>query len=381
MQRSSGPAASAFTWMLALLFVVLIDVGVTRTALLWHHTAFENSRELSETVFGQCYRAARMIYAPDSATATHVAVLGNSRIAIPGYAAYVEPEIERLAPGSHVSLDNLGIFGAGLGDLEMLSRHLPALHPAGLIIALGTDDLLATEATDANPLANVPARLFNIGWRDGPLLAHDDAERVDRWARTVWPLYRFHEFARAVVADRIAPQADAGPVPPRFANTMALFERMHGDRAGQVEAAYRAWRGAPTLDRFVAYLQIGSGGHLDMVRKRARVRATVDANALTARLLDRILARAERYHWKAIVLVMPENPILAQDANEEYHHRDFSDRATALLGELAARRGATIVDARRWMPMEAFLDFDHLLPYLSGFQKPLAAEIVHAVEQ
>jgi len=34
-----------------------------------------------------------------------------------------------------------------------------------------------------------------------------------------------------------------------------------------------------------------------------------------------------------------------------------------------------LVDARRWLGAEAFLDFDHPLPGLGGFYEPLAEEV------
>ena len=45
---------------------------------------------------------------------------------------------------------------------------------------------------------------------------------------------------------------------------------------------------------------------------------------------------------------------------------------------LAARHVLRVVDGRRWMTAESFMDFVHLFPDVSGFQVPLAQEIVRA---
>ncbi len=377
MGREESPAAAPVTWGLAVLFVIAIDAGITRSSILWGPTAFENTRNLSRLTFAQTYRAARKIYATERGGARRIAVLGNSRIFIPAQEPYVERELARIAPALDLSYANLAVFGAGLGDLEVLSRHLAAYDPALVIAAIACDDLLATRF---NPIQNVPSQLLRIGWRDGPIPPGSVAERIDRWGRTVWPLYRFREFTRAALIDRLFPEPDAGPFPAHFDSTRALFDYMHGARGGEAEAAYQAWRRDPTIERFVAYLQIGSAGHLEMVRGRVRDGGLLNANGLTVRVLDRLMTRLGNRRWKALVLVMPENPLLEQDVTQQYHRVGFSDRAFALIRDTALPHGVTVVDARHWMPREAFIDFDHVMPDLSGFQRPFAEEIVRALE-
>ncbi len=375
MPRPRSPAGSPLTWGLAAVFLALIDVGATRTALLWGHTSFEDTRDMARIVFAQTYQAARLIYAPARDARVRVALVGNSRIRIPAQAPYVERELGRLAPGLDVRVDNLGIFGAGMGDYEVLCRHFGRLAPTLVVVAVGTSDLVITPTT---PISNLPAELLNVGWRDGALGPESASGRVDRWLRTVWPLYRFREFVRAAIEDRLAPGVDPGPFPDRFASTRALFDYMHGERGGEVEAAYRAWRAEPTLPGFVDYMRVGSGSHLDMVRRRVGEAAAVTEDSPAPRMLDALLARLARGRWTTLVLVMPENPLLDLDRAGEYHQPGSSEALTALVRTLAARHGVRVVDGRRWMPAEAFIDFDHLMPDLSGFQRPLAEEIVRA---
>jgi hypothetical protein len=377
MRGAASPAGSPLTWGLALVFLALLDAGVTRTRVLWGATAFEHTREPQRIVFAQTYAAARAIYHPAPAAGRHVALLGNSRIWLTGRASYLEPELARLASGRDLTVDGLAIFGAGVGDMEALSRHLGHLAPALVVVTIGTSDLLGTAAS---PIAGVASDLLRVGWEDGPLPAASQTERVDRWLRTIWPLYRFREFGRAALLDRIAPADDPGPFPAHFADTRAVFDYMHGVKGADVERAYRVWRADPTFPAFVDYLTIGSSAHLGMVRDRTRQIVPLTPERPGVRALAALLARLAAAPWRTVVLVMPENPILARDLAHEYHRDGYSDEATAVIAAAAQRHGLPLVDARTWMPEAAFLDLDHLLPDLSGFQRPLAEEIVRAAD-
>jgi hypothetical protein len=372
----TGAAASPRTWLLSATFVAVIGAAITGSRILWGPTAFENVRDLRHTAFGQTYQAARKIYFPARDALMHVALLGNSRIFVAAPDGLVRRELARIAPALDGRVDNLGIFGAGVGDLEVLSRHLGHLRPSLVVVTLGGTDVLEDPSS---PTANVVARLLRIGWRDGPLEPRGQEARLDRWLRTAWPLYRFREFARAAIEDRVWPPPDDGPFPDHFPSTRAVFDYMHGEKGAQVEAAYRAWRARPTLAAFVAYLSVGSAGHLDVVRRRAREGRLPGPGADTVRALDALLERLGRGPGRALVLLMPENPTLELDVTGEYHRPGASDAAEALLEQTAARHRVPFVDGRRWMPAEAFVDFDHLLPELSGFQTPLVEEIVRAL--
>jgi hypothetical protein len=377
MRGVRSPAGFPLTWMLALAFLAMLDVGVTRTSVLWGATALEHTREPQRIAFAQAYAAARAIYHPTPAAGRRVALLGNSRIWLTGRPSYLGPELARVAPGRDIAADDLAIFGAGIGDMEVLSRHLARLSPDLVVATIGTSDLLGTAAA---PISGVASDLLRIGWGDGPDPAGSPSERVDRWLRTIWPLYRFREFGRAALLARIMPADDPGPFPAHFADVRAVFDYMHGpDKGAVVAAAYQTWRATPTFDKFVEYLQIGSSPHLAMVRARTRQIVPLTPDQPGVRALDALFARLAAAPWKTVVIVMPENPILALDVAHEYHREGYSDEATGVIATAARRHGLRVVDGRGWMPPEAFLDLDHMLPDLSGFQRPLAEEIVRAL--
>jgi hypothetical protein len=74
---------------------------------------------------------------------------------------------------------------------------------------------------------------------------------------------------------------------------------------------------------------------------------------------------------------MPENPLLDADVDGRYHARGLSERARAVVEEVAARHGVAVVDGRRWMPADAFFDLVHLFPDVGGFER-LLTDVIHA---
>jgi hypothetical protein len=369
-------AARPLTWLLALVLLVAIDAGITHTRLLWSPRTFEDTRDLRRSTFAQTYHAARAVYAPDASPARDVLVLGNSRVWLAARRSFTEPVLaDRLAP-EPVGLRNLAIFGAGLGDLEMLSRHLVHRPARLLLVTVGTSDL--TGSTMA-PLAGIPRDLLRRGWTPSPVGTESAGERIDRWGRTLWPLYGFRELARAALLDRLRPDRSARPVPAHFANTREVFALMYGERAAHVDAAFRAWLARGSLEAFVAYLRATGGTNLDLVEQRAGIRTGLDAGAPGPRALDMLLGRLAATRVPVRVLVMPEHPVLAQDVAGRYHDPVRDARAFAVVTEIAARHGVPVTDGRRWLPAEAFIDFDHPVPELGGFHVRLAEDVADAL--
>ena len=116
-----------------------------------------------------------------------------------------------------------------------------------------------------------------------------------------------------------------------------------------------------------------------MVRRRIREAPPSGLDEPSLAVLDTLLAQLARGSRRSLVLLMPETPLLELDTAGRFHRPGFSDAAASLIRDIAGRHDLTVVDARHWMPAEAFIDFDHLMPDLSGFQQPLAREIVRAI--
>jgi hypothetical protein len=375
--RSPAPAAAApLTWLLAVAFLALIDGAVTRTGLLWGKTDTWFRSSIERVYIWQTYDVARKIYQPLRPAAVRIAILGNSRVWFAARDAYVERALHRLAPDLDARVDNLAIFGARVGDQEVISRHLDRLRPSLVVLAISGADLVPTTWGE---LLNPTGELLDIGWRDGPIPPTSPAARVDRWVRTVWPLYRFRRFVRARIEDRLFPTPSDSEFPDHFASAMEYFAFANGPQRGATEdAAFERWQRAPTLNGFVTYL----GGHAGRFGFSEPVpppeSLTLESPGVV--VLDRLLERLAGEPWPSFVLLMPENPLLDDDVDGRYHRPGFSERAAELIGQIAARHHIPVVDGRRWMPADRFVDFVHVFPDISGFQDPLASEILHALD-
>jgi hypothetical protein len=362
--------------VLCVVFTAAIGAVITRSRILWGPLPLEDTRNVRDLVFAQTYQAARAVYAPARDGRPPVVLMGNSRIWLAARPSYVEPPLAADMPGRAPPVENIAIFGADIRDVASMGGQVDRMDPALVVVALGTSDLIPDPTT---PWPTLAAQVFDLGWRDGPVPPAGALAHVDRWLRTAWPLYRFRELARAAIEDRIVPTQNVEAFPAHFTTTAALFRYMHGENGAKVEAAYAAWRRRPTFAGFVAYLETGSAPHLALVRARAQAHVTMDASSPGVRQLDALLAGLSADGVRTKVVVMPENPLLAEDVRGEFHQPGLSDTIAGLIATVAARHHTPVVDARAWMPPTAFLDFDHLLPDMSGFQTPLAAEIAGAL--
>lgn len=368
----SNAAARPATWLLAALFVFLIDLGVTRTPFLWGKTHLWTGEGIGALAFWQTYDVARKIYRPRPRAAARIALIGNSKMWFPAHEPYVERELRRVAPDLDARVDDLSFFGARVGDMEIVSRLVGRLDPTIVVVGLGGSEIVPSTWGE---LVNRTGRLLEIGWADGPL-PESPTQHVDRWLKTAWPLYRFRAYARYVIRDRLFPSADDRSFPDHFASSAEFFQFIHGTVRGlKYDAAYRRFQSEPTLQTFLDYLHLRYG-NAPVLNEPLPDPALLQPDGLGVRALDAMLERLAGLRAHAVVLLMPENPLLAADREGLYHRPGFSDRAAEIIRDVAARHGVTVIDGRRWMPAESFVDLVHLMPDLSGFQKPLVKVIL-----
>lgn len=370
------PARSPVTWILALLLVAAFDAAITRTSLLWGPTAFENASGV-RVVFPQTYKVARKIYAPEGDPDLRVALLGNSRVELAVKEHRLERALAARRPDLDVAVSNLGIYGAFMAETEMLARHLDVLEPDAVVLTVGAPDLIR-EPT--HPAGQGPMDLLRIGFRPPASGDPSPGETLDRWLRTVWPLYRFREFVREALLDRLLRRPDPGPQPLDFDSHASLFAHLYGERAGAVQAAFERWQREGGLLAYTAYLETVSPGHLARGMKRARDRTRLDRETGGVRILDELVGRLAASGRPVLLFLMPENPILALDAEGVYHRVGLSDRAAGLAREIARAHAVPFVDARNWLPADRFLDFDHAIFGLDELEDRLALEILDVLE-
>jgi hypothetical protein len=366
-------ASSYLTWVLALIFLAALDAGITRTAVLWGPTAFERTEDPGELVFAQAYRAARVVYHPEREAALRVALLGSSKILLASNGA----NVEKACPGLDLAVENLGIFGTGLAEIEMLSRHLVKADWKLVVLTLSASDLLRAPE---NAVQHPSVRLLRIGWADGPIPPSNMTTRIDRWLRTLWPLYRFREFSRAALHERVI----RPPLPPQprleHGTTREVFTYVNKGQADAIERAYRAWLARRDFASYLEYLSVGRPGYLEGMRERVKAYTEPTPESAAVRSLEAFLARAARAGWNTRVLLMPRNPVLGLDVEQEFHDAAMEERAIFALESSAERHGVPLIDGRAWVSAEDFLDINHPMPGLSGFDERLAEEIRHVVE-
>jgi hypothetical protein len=319
----------------------------------------------------------RKIYAPTREAEVRVALLGNSRLALAAKERGIESVLAEAAPELDVAVSNLAIFGSYIGDTAVLARHLGAMDPDLVVLTVGAVDLLRPVV---NPDAEGPTSLLEIGWQEGPVPDEGWGDRVDRWGRTGWRLYRFREFAREAILDRVLKRPDPGLPPSEFDDTLALFRHMYGERGDEIEAARRAFLVEPDLDGFARYVETVGPEHLKRQRDRARSTNTLDESSPSIIVLDMLIEELSASGFRVAVLLMPENPLLGLDQTGEYHRPGMAEEGASMVMRSAARYGVPVIDGRQWLPAECFLDFDHPLFELEYFEEPLAREILNALE-
>lgn len=363
------------SWAVALIFLGLLDLGITRSPLLWARTSFENDVG-PRMVFAQAYQTARKIYAPEVDAELRVALLGNSRMWLGLREKALLAAMQAEASQRSLSVINLSVFGSGPGMMEVIARQLDPVDPALVVLGLSGSDLqMSPERWGQSPVV----QLMQRGLSDPAHPPTSWPQRLDRWLRSVWPLYRFREFAHAALVDRIMPTGTGRVLPERFDSRPKLFEYMRPGLGDAMEVGYQRFRARPSLASFLRYLEIGQADHLDAVRKRTRDPYDSEAERINEVALDALLSGLTSRGTPTIVLLMPENPLLGEDEGGEYHQPGASQRGARRIQALAERYAVPVLDGRNWLPVESFLDLDHVMPDIGGLERKLAPEIWQAL--
>jgi hypothetical protein len=361
--------------LLALLLVAAFGMAATRSSLLYEPLSTEHSRDIMAAPYVQTLQVFRKLERPPPDDVSRVVVLlGNSRIWFAARPRAVESEVAALLPERRVRVENLGVFGSRIGDVEAIARHLERLRPSVVVLALGGEEMLRDRT---GRLGHLPLRLFDLGWGDGPIPPHESGGRIDRWLRTAWPLYRLGPYVRMALADRLSPDPDApAPLPDYLDSLSDFFRYRHGDAAGEVEAAYAIWARSRRFEDYLRYVR--AAGSLRF-RPRAFGMVAPGIDAATVDALEHLLARLGGGRSASRVLLMPQNPVLDAPEAADFRLPGLSESIFPLIESLAQRYAVPLVDARHWVPATGFFDFGHVLPNLRAFQEPLAREIAAAL--
>jgi len=161
---------------------------------------------------------------------------------------------------------------------------------------------------------------------------------------------------------------------------MDLFRHLYAERAQSVWDAHTRFLESQTLDDFTAFVNAIGPEHLKRQKERVRTALPIDADSAAIVTLDWFLAELAASDRKVVMLLMPENPVLAQDGKKELHRPGRLAYAAKLATDLAARHGIPVIDARAWLPASAFLDFHHPIFEPERFERLMAEEILNALD-
>ena len=371
MAQARSRRETLLAWLLTPLFLFALGAGITRTPLLWAPISYESDPD-GRTGFMSAFDTARKLYAPRDRPGEVALLFGNSRMAFAGDDV-VRDSIRKRAPQRDAGSINLSVFGIGPIGMEIVARHAPQVSPALSVIGLSPSDLFIPVPGDDHAI-----RVLEKGWAGGPASSQELADRADRALRGAWPLYRFREFAKMALIDRVMRKGSGRLPPTHFETRLEFFEYMRPGLGGSMEEAYQAFRRSPGLQSYLAYLRVGQPDLLTAIR--SRVEAPIDSEALQLQVaaLDRMLVRFSDADVPALIVLMPENPLLSLPQAERFRDAKREELGMQEILAAARARGVEVVDARRWFELESFLDLDHIFPQTGGLEERLAEVMLDA---
>lgn len=262
-----------------------------------------------------------------------VVMVGSSRTAFGVRAGALEAPLSR-ACGRPVVAINFGLIGAGpVTELLTLRRLLhDGLRP-GLLLVEVLPPLLAGQV----PLYEAQERRLptcSLRASDLPLVeAYGGRPLLRRdWCRSCLLPWYHHRLA---LLSRTAPRL------------LALDDRLNAYDGAGADGWMPAHGGPDLRRRALAHAQCDCGRYLRGFR--------LGGPAVEG--LEEVLATCRREHIPAALVVMPEGPLF-----RSWYPAGVWPQVQEFLDQLRRRYGVPVVNAREWMPEEAFADSHHLLP-------------------
>jgi len=249
---------------------------------------------------------------------------------------------------------SLCVFGTAATDAEVIARDLGRARPRAVILGLAAPDL----GTTLDRARGMPVtHMLDTGFRDGLVPPADWESRLDRWARTVWRLYRYRVLLHDLLVPSGAPRKP--PLPPRLMTpAMALELEVGPDRARELLAMRATYERTQDPADFIQYVQALRGrDYLDGIRDRWR---GLELQPLQLEAVRRftahVLASGARPAW----LLLPENPLLERDPEVGSDVARVSNEVATRLAAESSALGVPLLDLRHALPPSAFVDLNHL---------------------
>lgn len=375
----TAPRHPVWTWTKVALGLVVIDLALFRWGLFW--AAVPTVRGDNPTTWGLLYTAVRHLEYDRPAVAPAY-LIGSSVLFLGVSDERVNAALE--ARDLPVRATMLTTFGASATDLAMLAATALEHHPWLVLYGAATRDF----AKDA-PLDSPTSRVlldYSIDLPAAPAAGAE--ERLARWLRRWWKLYRYRIFVRsrledlwhAIVRRTAAPVLPPPPAPAPGEPELPpeAYERFHFARITPAGwAAWLHWKETRRWDDFVGWMHASGNQALTAYATQRLDTYGPDDNPQAASL-EWMLERVRAGGARAVVVLFPENPAFRDPAAHEYYDPALSAAWAARLAAEAARAGARFVDLRDALPAEDFHDFIH--PNLAGM-RTLSARLADIVAE
>ncbi len=342
-------------WTKVVLVLALTDVLLFRVGLFWD---LELKRQ-SPTQLARLHDITRAIDTHEAGEPVAVAV-GSSVVRMSGPDPAVNRRLARL--GAETSFRNLGLDAAHVDDSALVNAAVGTMDPWLVIYGVAFRDFMPrdrpsrTESQFAG--LRVPLSTMQPETLD---------ERLARFLRAYWTLYRYRDLVRHIVDERFASRAWRFP---RQAHARPDAQRSRVTRAQarktQLEAgfggpksfqAWERWNDSRDFSDYEAYLKT-RGGVAGLYRKR-RAAGFELATSPQLEALDWLLRVNQERGSRVVLIYYPENPVFRDPAASGYFSPELSDEVAAVLERKAARYGARFVDLRQALQPEDFIDMVH----------------------
>ena len=356
----------------AVLVLIAVDVVVARVDVLGRLAPGSRPTSLLASITRQLVDVASALSGRQPAT---VVFLGNSQMeaAVRPLGALRGHLVAAGAPAD-VSAASLCVFATAPTDAEAVSRHFGRLRPRVAVLGLSAPDL-------ATPLArarDMPLRrLLDVGWRAGPVPPAGLEERLDRWARTVWHLYRYRQLFRFVLFPPDEPRTPASRLEATLSLRELLVESYGAERAHDLLSLRQAALASGTWPAIAAYVDALRGeGYRAGLRERWHGLEPADVQV---EALHRFAANTRAAGTLPVWVLLPENPWLERDPVVGAEVARRSGRVAERVRAEARAAGVPLVDLRDALAPRAFLDLNHLAYNRGDLMPALAAGVAAAV--
>lgn len=358
--RDATFARVLWFWAKVVLVLIALDGALFGTGFIWTLTgsAGDATRRVAQTI-------GRHSPGEPAAVAVGSSLVGRSLSEL-----WVNGLLDE--KGVHSRFYNLGLDGLVAQEASLVAHYARRVKPWLVLYGVNYRDLMPAPAHGPGP--GIRRYFVDSTVNLDALAPTSFDDRVRRFVRTHWSLYRYRRNLRSVAgafwdelaastpasAEAASEAADLAPDAPREAPTEAQQDRWLAEHTltDEQKKAWARFHQTGQFSDYEAYLRT-RGQILDVYRQRQETEFDLDANP-AVEALEWMLAEARANGTRVVLIYMPENPMFRDPAAAEYFDQLRSDQVLLLLTSLAEQYGARFENWRFVLGPSDFLDMIHL---------------------